>query len=588
MLDDGKKPAQRLNLVDRVVTFFSPEAGMRRMAARHTLHEFGYNNVPERRGDSGGQVKNAAGESYMNHRDRIQAMWDARDAAMYTWIGGVLGRVVLYVCGELEAKSNTGDDEIDALHDEYFHNWCGDEEDEDGTFSCDLSGRHRYLKLVQIALLSMFVDGDSGFVFRRQPLDDETSETATGAPCLQFVEGDRIGSPIEAQQLESYIGGFTIDPETGRILSVRVFRKTRMGMYVEPREIEPVNFMHVWDPERGDHYRGRTILLRVLNECRDIREWVEAEKIAGKTQSQFAGLIGTKNPYSQSGAGAWEGKTKEGTPTQQAQWGKLLRMLEGETFSLIAPPSRPSGGFMAFVQMVIRMIASSLQLSYGFVWDLATLGGVAQRVEVRADERRIMYFQRMLVDRLLRRTRKVVLAYGVAMGEIPAHPRMNRCNWHFGERIITDAGYEVQNDLNLLNAGLVAADDVASKYSRGGGLREIGQRNASIVNFFRKLAAEAGVPIEMLAPGLWPSASQLLAAMSSEPPPPPEPGSLAAVGDKGAGQIVDLLSKVSTGMMDRDAAKQTLVTVYGLTPELAERIVPEEGMRREDGGAAGE
>jgi hypothetical protein len=36
------------------------------------------------------------------------------------------------------------------------------------------------------------------------------------------------------------------------------------------------------------------------------------------------------------------------------------------------------------------------------------------------------------------------------------------------------------------------------------------------------------------------------------------------------------LSKVSTGMMDRDAAVQTLITVYGIDREVAEKITPEE------------
>ncbi len=575
--NDGKKPAERLNWVDRIVAFARPQAGLIRMAARQALHEFGYSDDPTRRGDSGGQVKNAPAESYSQHRDRIKAMWDARDLATYDWIGGVLARVVLYVCGELECKSNTGVDDLDSLYDEYFHNWCGDEQDEDGFYVCDLSGRHRLLKLIQIALLAMFVDGDHGMIIRRQPQEGELLDAASGPPCVQLIEADRIGSPIEAQQQENYIGGFTIDVETGKILSIRVFRRTRMGMYVEPREIEPANFIHLWDPDRGDHYRGRTLLLRVLPDSRDIREWIEAEKIAGKTQSQFAGLVGTKDPYAKSGVGAWEGKTKEGTPTQNAMWGKILKMAEGESFSLLAPPNRPSGGFMAFIQMVIRKIAVALGFSYGFVWDLASLGGVTARVEVRADERRINYYQRLLVGHVLRRIRKIVLAHGVAFDGLPAHPQMNRCTWHFGARIITDVGYEVQNDLSLLNAGLVAADDVATKYSDGGGLREIADRNATIVNFFRKVAAENGVPIEMLARGLWPDASQLLAAMNSEPAPPPKPGSLEAVGDKGAGQIVDLLSKVTTGQMERETAVQALVTVYGIPAETAESIVPAHG-----------
>jgi hypothetical protein len=66
-----------------------------------------------------------------------------------------------------------------------------------------------------------------------------------------------------------------------------------------------------------------------------------------------------------------------------------------------------------------------------------------------------------------------------------------------------------------------------------------------------------------------------------ENPPPPEPGSQAAVGDKGASQIIEILSNVTTGMMERASAVNALVTVYGMTPEKAEEITPPQGKRPE-------
>ena len=50
--EDGKRPWQRMNFVDRAVSFISPQRGMQRMAARQILHQFGAN---ETRSKSGGQ-----------------------------------------------------------------------------------------------------------------------------------------------------------------------------------------------------------------------------------------------------------------------------------------------------------------------------------------------------------------------------------------------------------------------------------------------------------------------------------------------------------------------------------------------------
>ncbi|MGB8170963.1 MAG: phage portal protein [Chthoniobacteraceae bacterium] len=526
-----------------------------------------YGDKPWQRGGSGGQAGNAASESWKKHKNRVKAMWDARDLCTHDWIGGALGKVVVYVVGELECKSNTGDPEIDAAYDQYFHAWCGDDHDEDGTYPCDITGRHRFIKLVQLALLAMLVDGDHGFVIRLE-IDGIK---------LQSIEADRIGSPIDAQQTETYIGGFTIDEDTGKPITIRVFQRTRHGQYVKPVEIEPERFVHIWDPDRVDQYRGVTALLRLLEDCRDLRETLEAERIAIKDQSQFVGTVTSKT--GRNGAGDWEDDVVTGTKTQKAMWGKWLRMGEGESVNFLTPSSRPSGAFMQFMQILIRKMAISLKLSYGFLWDLAMLGGVSQRVEVRGDERQINHWQRILVDRMLRRVRRAVLDYGIAMREIPAHPSYRQCTWHFGERLITDAGYEVNNDVTLLNNGLVAADDVATKYSRnGGGLSDVLQRNAAAVLRAQQISGDSRVPIELLAAQLWPNATQLLAASNTPPEPPPEPGSIEAIGDKGAKQITEILIAVANDQLDRDSAINTLVTVYGLDPAHADLITPPQGI----------
>jgi hypothetical protein len=582
MSDDGLLPGERLNVVDRVVAFFNPNAGFHRMAAREALHEFGYDaaNPGTRRGGSGGMSKNANSESHVNGRDRIKIMWDARDLATNDWIGGVLGRVVLYVLGDLSCRSNTGDPEIDALYDADFNNWAGlgeetddNSENESLLTDCDMTGRHNLLKMGQLGLLAMLVDGDHGFI----PVPDENPDGSPAANIrFQQIESDRIGSPIEAAVGENYIGGMTVDAATGRIQTVRVFDRTRFGNYINPKELDPWNFIHLWDPFRCDQYRGVSALKAITPHSRDIKEWLASEKMAGKVQSQYAALVGSKDPYAKNGAAKWEGKTTEGTPTQNAEYGKILRMAEGESFSFVQPGNRPSGAFLAGLQTIVRIIAICLDLPYGFVWDLSTLGGVSQRVEVEQAQRRINYFRRIVKDQFLRRARRMRLARSIAFGLLPPHPNWRKCQWHFGKWITTDAGYETQNDIAMVKMGGMPMDGFTEKYGHGG-ILEVARKNASTIKALQGLAAETGVPIEMLVPDWQPQATDQLASMATPPPPPPKPGSLEAVGDKGAGQIVEILSQVTTGQLDRQSAVETLVTVYGISREKAEAIVPEQG-----------
>lgn len=563
-------PADRLNVIDRAITFFSPSYGIRALVSRNQLHHFGYNDNWERRGKA---PPLRGTETWAANRDRLKMMADARDAATYDWIGGVLGKVVLYVCGRLHSKSITGDEGIDQMYDDYFHGWCGDERDETGRTRCDFSGRHRFLKQVQMAFLAMLVDGDHGFVevepvYEREQLVREFS--------LQNIEADRIGSPMDNVTQENYIGGVMLDEVSGRISGYKIYQRTRTNQYTNPEDVPAEAFIHVIDSDKTDEYRGRTKLLRVLNDLRDLREQVEAEKIAGKTQSQWAALIGVRDPFNNQGATAWTGKTDTGTLTQDAQWGKIMKLAEGESFSMLSPSARPSGAFLAFMQVLIRKMSVSLNLPYGFLWDLATLGGVTARVEVESAHRQIQYWQdNILVGLILDRVRQKVIAQGIAQRLLVAHPNWKKCEWHFGKWITTDAGYEMQADIAGVQTGLLKISDVVGKY--GNTVGEVLAANASAANAALSVGAEMQLPVEVFAAALWPNiTNQKAAYLTPTPIPPPPPGTIEAIGDKGVAKMIDIIEKVGEGVIDRESGIQALVQIFGLTRGRAEKIIPDE------------
>lgn len=568
-LEDGKRPDQRLTPWDRVVGFFNPVEKLVRMKARQIEHQFsfGYNDYPERRSQSGGLFAQASAETWRSNRDRLKAMWDARDLCRFDFLGGMMERIALYTCGKVNSRSLTGEDQIDQAYDDYYHGWCGDEPGDNGEMRCDITGRNRFLKLIQLGFLGFLVDGDFGYI------EVAPEQSPTGEFCLQCVEADRIGSPLEQQVQENYIGGVGLDPDTGIPGFFRIFRRTRTNQYLYPQEIPVESFIHLHDPSRPDEYRGRTKLLRLLNDARDIREWVEAEKVAGKTQSQWAALVGLRDPFANKGAIAWSDKTAEGTPTMEAKWGQILRLAEGEVFNMLAPPARPSGAFLAFLQSVIRKMAVSLDLPYGFVWDLAQLGGVTARIEVQQALRRIEYWQQILVNKLLNRVRQKVIAQGIMQGQLPPHPLWRKAEWHFGLSIQTDVGYEMEADIAATSAGIIPISDITGKYGKSP--REVFSSNAETANEAVQIGSEFGQPVEVFARGLFPDITVQKAAMLNGPIPPPPPGSIDALGDKGVKQLIDLLKAVGDGKIDKDAALHTLEKTFGIPPEIAKKMVPE-------------
>jgi len=61
--------------------------------------------------------------------------------------------------------------------------------------------------------------------------------------------------------------------------------------------------------------------------------------------------------------------------------------------------------------------------------------------------------------------------------------------------------------------------------------------------------------------------------MATPPPLPPVPGSIEVVGEKGAQEIVTMLTDVTIGKLDRDAAIKALITIYHYKPALAQAMV---------------
>src|SRR6267142_350992 len=120
---------------------------------------------------------------------------------------------------------------------------------------------------------------------------------------------------------------------------------------------------------------------------------------------------------------------------------------------------------MDFTQMIIRKMAVSLDLPYGFLWDLATLGGVTARIEVQQALRRIEYWQnQVLVGKVLDRVRQKVIAQGIMLKQLPPHPAWRKCSWHFGLSIQTDVGYEMEADIAAVSAGILPISEITGKY----------------------------------------------------------------------------------------------------------------------------
>jgi lambda family phage portal protein len=558
---------QKITFLDKAIAAVNPEAGLRRLVSKHWLQEFERGDwAREQRGFSGGKSRQASSETQRKQRQRINRIWEARDMEeKFCFVRGVLEKLTQYTCGAITYQSRTGDSDIDQQYQDFFHDWCG---------RADLTGRMRLAELVQLGFRGMVRDGEYGWIV--VPDGEEIR--------LQPIEADRIGGPDQVKAAENNINGILLD-EVGRVTGYEIYRRSRMAQYTKEDfdmglgqgVVPPEMFLHLYRPVRADQYHGDSWLSPLLPHARDIHELFGFEKMAMKFAAAFAGFIRRKDSVPTGSGLDWMTKASSATggPNSfEVQAGMIKRLQEGEEITFPGSTGRPSGNLIQFVEILIREMALGLNMPFGFVYNMALLGGVTARIEVMQAWRTIQQYQQLLVDKLLNKVRDMVLERGIAMGQIAPHPAWKMGSWNFGARLTGDTGNYVQEQMMLLQNGIIPRGKVIEEID-GSSNMEVARTLAREVKELQEVAAETAVPIELFVPSM-PQATQMLAAINMPPqePPPPVKGLVGKVGEKTASQLIDVLTAHAEGKLERESAIQSLVYVYGVPRAKAESLVP--------------
>jgi lambda family phage portal protein len=548
----------RLNWFERQLGVIAPRAAMRRASDRLQLKEFAAGGSSRGRQPTG--YSQGASEAPRKQRERIDAIWAAREMEeIFCIIAGILDRCAMYTVGSLEYQAATGDEKADQEYEDYFHAWCGE---------CDYTGRHRLRTLAELGLRSTIRDGEHGWV---EHFDPKTMEYR-----LQAIEADRIGNPQHHLNDDKNINGIRID-DRGKVIAYDIQRRSLSNQYTLEGSIGPDRFIHLFKPTRSDQYHGVSILKPVIPHAQDLYELLGFEKIAAKFAASWAAFIRLKDPNAANGMN-WDGVKKgaNGLPTFDAQAGSVVRLTDGEGVDFAPGTQRPSGAFMALVDAIIREIAIGMNLPYGFVYNMASFGGVTARLEVQQAQRTFRRWQEIIVNTMLERVKKRVLLIGIASKRIRATKNWNKGSWQFGATITGDVGHQVQADATMVQYGVKTRTRWAAEL--GGDFADLANEASSEIQLLKKIAIRDDVPLELLVQSLG-NPTELLASMAKAKAgisdgPPPVPGVFGEIGDKGAKQVLDLLSSVGRGEIDRDSARNTLVSVYGMDYAVAAQIVP--------------
>jgi lambda family phage portal protein len=466
------------NLFDRIVTSVSPDRGLKRLIARQKIAAFDYDGARNTRA-RGNPPPLQASESSRNQMDRINLMKSARNLANNVgFVKSIVLKLCTYVCGTLRYQSRTGDRGADKIIEAYL----------EGRFeNCDITGRHNLTGMAQLTLSSTFLDGDMGFIYVSQP----------GGVKLQAIEADRIGGIYDSMVKDDYFGGIKIN-SVGMPVSYRVFERSVNGQYQNPRDIPAAAFLHFFDPFRFDQYRGITAFHACANTLLDIYEILDFEKQAVKWASSMAGVVTNETGSDQSGYSFDETSSdanRNPLRLQSVEAATVQYLAKGEDIKTFMS-DRPSVTFQGFIQALYREVALSLNLPYGFVYDLSNLSGPTARLESAQAQRAFHRWQQLLEDKMLNKIKNRFLSEGLAAGEIPNIKTWNQGKWMFPAHPTIDVGRESQANLAENKQGLKTAADIYAE--QGKDWEEEQEQLATEAANLMRLAKEKDVPIDMI------------------------------------------------------------------------------------------
>ncbi|MFD1328286.1 phage portal protein [Mycoplana ramosa] len=322
-----------MNVLDRFVSFFNPQAGVQRAAARQVLSawhrdyaaaQHGRRNRSWRARGTSANAEVATG--FVTLRDR------ARDFVRNSWAGQrILDVMTSHVIGTgIMTVPNTGSDRDDNRYKLLREEWEA-QSDVEGVL--DYGGQQALL------LRSMIEGGDS--VQRMIPIS--LADAGRGVALrLQSLEGDSIDTSRDAV------------PDGTVRLGVKLGDwGARQGLYLHrshPGEtglasIEPSQFVewedlcHLYRPLRIGQVRGVTWFAPILLPAKEIQDLMEAAIVQQRTQASFAGFI-KRQPGGVSPFAAKADSSEPGSKVTRIEPGQIQDI--GDAEIVFANPSSQS------------------------------------------------------------------------------------------------------------------------------------------------------------------------------------------------------------------------------------------------------
>lgn len=436
------------NILDRIVGWVSPHAGISRHFARRQL-ERAYEAASPR--DSWRPRRAGASANADHQADARTLRVKARALVQNVpYISAALKGLATATVGTGIIPRATGIDR-DVIN-KLFKEWSK---------VCDADGRFDYYGLMRAAYFAMEQDGEVLVRLRtRRPtdglpvplqlqlleidwLDSARSGTLNGNTIINGIEYDMLGAVAAYYLWDRHPGDVAV--ARGRAQSQRVPAK---------------DIIHLFNPERPGQGRGFSRLASVITRVRDLQLYEDAELARKNLETRLSVLASgdmsaMDNPAAMGGDRAGQGNGVR--DLGELGGGNIFGMPAGMNFTVVEPKAAP--GYVEYVKFQLHIIATGMDVPYEMVTgDMKDTNFSSARVRLLDFRRSVQAMQWLvLIPKLLVPIHDAFIEHAFLAGKIKARDKsvdFSPPKWDY-----VNPEQDVKADLAEIGGGLASISE---------------------------------------------------------------------------------------------------------------------------------
>ena len=434
---ERKGDGPKMSLLDRAISYFSPQLMLKRVAAQNMLSMFGYGEGSFG-AYNGGRRQRSGTERWnpMAGDPDTDLLWDlpwlrkrSEDLARNNPIAAsALNNNESNVVGtglRLNARVNAkrlgwSDDQAKEFNEqaEFGFQLFGKR--------CDFYGRQPFEGLQRLTLRSTLTRGD---VVALLPYKKRRGD-AFGTK-IQLIEADRLSNPGWKADSEKLVQGVALDDDgapigyhisnkhPGSITNPKGFSWT---YYPEYSASGHRNVIHSFDPRRPGQHRGIPYLSPIIEKLKQLDRYTDAEIMAAVVAGCFTVFVENEAGESlkeMSPLADKEAATDKDSDDYRIEPGLIMDMQPGDRIST-ANPGRPNSAFDPFMNAILMQIGAALDIPFEQLIKHFKASYSAARAALLEAWRSYMLRRRWLVDTFCTPVYEAWFSEAVASGYLVA------------------------------------------------------------------------------------------------------------------------------------------------------------------------